>query len=292
MEEFIKDYEYYKNVDLVNLNTYKVHSKCEYLIYPKKIKELINLIKYLRTNNIKFIILGNGSNIVLASNNYNVVIKLDRLNIILFNNNTIEAECGVNLVKLLNLCIERGLSGLEFLTSIPGQVGASTKNNTGAFNESISDYITEVKVLDENYNIITLTKDKLNFSYRNSIFKENKNLIVISTTFKLNVKSKEEIKNKIIEYKTLRLNNQPYDMPNAGSVFKNPPNNKASKLIESLSLRGYNIGDAMVSKKHANFIVNKDNATGEDIINLINYIKDKVKEKYNIELELEQEIIY
>ena len=292
MEEFIKDYEYYKNVDLVNLNTYKVHSKCEYLIYPKKIKELINLIKYLRTNNIKFIILGNGSNIVLASNNYNVVIKLDRLNIILFNNNTIEAECGENLVKLLNLCIERGLSGLEFLTSIPGQVGASTKNNTGAFNESISDYITEVKVLDENYNIITLTKDKLNFSYRNSIFKENKNLIVISTTFKLNVKSKEEIKNKIIEYKTLRLNNQPYDMPNAGSVFKNPPNNKASKLIESLSLRGYNIGDAMVSKKHANFIVNKDNATGEDIINLINYIKDKVKEKYNIELELEQEIIY
>ena len=292
MEEFIKDYEYYKNVDLVNLNTYKVHSKCEYLIYPKKIKELINLIKYLRTNNIKFIILGNGSNIVLASNNYNVVIKLDRLNIILFNNNTIEAECGVNLVKLLNLCIERGLSGLEFLTSIPGQVGASIKNNTGAFNESISDYITEVKVLDENYNIITLTKDKLNFSYRNSIFKENKNLIIISTTFKLNTKSKEEIKNKIIEYKKLRLKNQPYDMPNAGSVFKNPPNNKAGKLIESLSLRGYNIGDAMVSKKHANFIVNKGNATGEDIINLINYINDKVKEKYNIELELEQEIIY
>ena len=292
MEEFIKDYEYYKNVDLVNLNTYKVHSKCEYLIYPKKIKELINLIKYLRTNNIKFIMLGNGSNIVLESNNYNVVIKLDRLNIILFNNNIIEAECGVNLVKLLNLCIERGLSGLEFLTSIPGQVGASTKNNTGAFNESISDYITEVKVLDENYNIITLTKDKLNFSYRNSIFKENKNLIVISTTFKLNTKSKEEIKNKIIEYKKLRLNNQHYDMPNAGSVFKNPPNNKAGRLIESLSLRGYNIGDAMVSKKHANFIVNKGNATGEDIINLINYIKDKVKEKYNIELELEQEIIY
>lgn len=292
MEEFIKDYEYYKNMDLVNLNTYKVHSKCEYLIYPKKIKELINLIKYLRTNNIKFIILGNGSNIVLASNNYNVVIKLDRLNIILFNNNTIEAECGVNLVKLLNLCLERGLSGLEFLTSIPGQVGASTKNNTGAFNESISDYITEVKVLDENYNIITFTKDKLNFSYRNSIFKENKNLIIISTTFKLNTKSKEEIKNKIIEYKKLRLKNQPYDMPNAGSVFKNPPNNKAGKLIESLSLRGYNIGDAMVSKKHSNFIVNKGNATGEDIINLINYIKDKLKEKYNIELELEQEIIY
>ena len=291
MEEFLNNYEYYKDIDLVNLNTYKIHSKCKYLIYPKKIKELINLIKHLRENNIEFVILGNGSNVILVKDIYEVIIKLDRLNIILIKNNQVEAECGVNLVKLLNICAERGLSGLEFLTSIPGQVGASTKNNAGVPDNSISDFIKEVKVLDENYNIVTLTKDKLNFGYRTSIFKENKKLIVISTTFILELTKPEIVKDKIKEYKKVRLNKQPYDMPNAGSVFKNPINNSAGKLIENLSLRGYNIKDAMVSKKHANFIVNKGNATGKDILKLIEYIKEKVKNKYDIDLELEQEII-
>ncbi len=291
MEEILKNYEYYKNVDLYNLNTYKLHSKCKYLIYPKKIKELIDLIKYLRLNNQEYIILGNGSNIILAKNLYNFVIKLDRLNIILIKNNYVEAECGVNLVKLLNVCAERGLGGLEFLTAIPGAVGASTRNNAGAFNESISDFIKEVKVLDENYNIITLTKDEMKFKYRNSKIKENKSLIVISTTFELMPKTSEEIKNNIIKFKKIRLAHQPYDFPSAGSVFKNPPNEKVGKLIEDLGLRGYNIGDAMISKKHVNFIVNKGNATKDEIIELIKFIQNKVKEKYNIVLELEQEII-
>lgn len=291
MEEYFNNFEYYKDIDLVKFNTYKIHSICKYLIYPKKIKELIDIVKYLRKENIDFIILGNGANIILSKSIYNVVIKLDKLNIILINNNKVEAECGVNLTKLLNICTERGLSGLEFLTSIPAQVGSSTRNNTGAFNKSISDFIIEVKILDENYNIITLTKEELKFSYRNSLIKENNNLIVISTTFKLNLTKPEIVKNNILEYKKIRLNNQPYDMPNAGCVFKNPINNNAGKLIESLSLRGYNIKDAMVSKKHANFIVNKGNATSNDILELINYIKNKVKQKYNIDLELEQEII-
>lgn len=291
MEEFLNNYEFYKDVDLVNLNTYRVHSICEYLIYPRKINELINIIKYLKENSTEFLILGNGSNIILSKQKYKIVIKLDKLNIILIKGNIVEAECGVNLVKLLNICTERGLSGLEFLTSIPGQVGASTKNNTGAFEKSIGDYVIEVKVLDENYNIVTLENKDIKFKYRSSIFKETTNLIVVSTTFKLNMTSPEIIKNKIIYYKKIRLNNQPYDLPNAGCVFKNPKDLSAGKLIESLSLRGYNIGGAMVSKKHANFIVNKRNATGEDIINLIEYIKEKVKLKYNIELELEQEIV-
>lgn len=291
MREFLNNYETYTDIDLVNLNTYKLHSKCKYLVYPKKIKELIELLKYLRNNNEDYIILGNGSNVILSRNIYNVVIKLDRLNIILIKNNVVEAECGVNLVKLLNICTERGLGGLEFLTSIPGQVGASTINNAGAFNKSIGDYVKEVKVLDENYEIITLNKEELKFSYRNSLLKENKNLILISTTFELEIKPTEKIKNEMIEYKKIRLSKQPYNLPSAGSVFKNPNNNSAGRLIENLGLRGYSIGDAMISKKHGNFIVNKGNATSIDIINLINFIKLKVKEKYNLELELEQEII-
>ena len=291
MREFLNNYETYTDIDLVNLNTYKLHSKCKYLVYPKKIKELIELLKYLRNNNEDYIILGNGSNVILSRNIYNVVIKLDRLNIILIKNNVVEAECGVNLVKLLSICTERGLGGLEFLTSIPGQVGASTINNAGAFNKSIGDYVKEVKVLDENYEIITLNKEELKFSYRNSLLKENKNLILISTTFELEIKPTEKIKNEMIEYKKIRLSKQPYNLPSAGSVFKNPNNNSAGKLIENLGLRGYSIGDAMISKKHGNFIVNKGNATSIDIINLINFIKLKVKEKYNLELELEQEII-
>lgn len=290
MEEFLNNYETYTDVDLVNLNTYKLHAKCKYLVYPKKTKELINLLKYLRDNNEDYIILGNGSNVILGKNLYNVVVKLDKLNIILIKNNIVEAECGVNLVKLLNICTERGLGGLEFLTSIPGQVGASTINNAGAFNKSIGDYVKEVKVLDENYEIITLNKEELKFSYRNSLLKENKNLILISTTFELEIKPTEKIKNEMIEYKKIRLSKQPYNLPSAGSVFKNPNNNSAGRLIENLGLRGYSIGDAMISKKHGNFIVNKGNATANDIINLINFIKEKVKGKYDLELELEQEI--
>ena len=291
MEVFLKEYEVYKNVDLINLNTYRLHSKCKYLVYPRKIKELIHLLKYLKENKEDYIILGNGSNVILTRDIYNVVIKLDKLNIILINNNIVEVECGVNLVKLLNIITERNLGGLEFLVNIPGQVGASTRNNAGAFNKSIGDYVKEVKVIGKNNQIITLNKEELNFNYRYSYLKENKDLIIISTTFELEYKSKDAIKKEMLEYKKIRLKNQPYDLPSAGSVFKNPLNNSAGKLIENLGLRGHNIGGAMISKKHANFIVNKGNATSTDIIDLINFIKEKVKERYNIELELEQEII-
>lgn len=291
MIEFLKNYEYYENIDLVHLNTYKVHSNCEYLVYPRKINELISLLKYLRENKIEYIILGSGSNVILSKNNYKVVIKLDKLNIILINGNVVEAECGVKLSKLITTLEARGLSGLECLLGIPGEVGASTRGNVSCFNVSISDYIKEVKVLDENYNIITLSKDKLNFKYRSSYIKENPNLIVISTTFVLNMTSPDIIKENIIKCRKERVNKQPLNYPNAGSVFKNPLDNYAGKLIESLSLRGYNINDAMISKRHGNFIINKGNASGNDIINLIDYIKRKVYDKYNIDLELEQEIL-
>lgn len=290
-ENFINKYEYYKNVSLKKYNTYRLESTCEYLIYPKDIEELINLLKYLKENNIKYLLLGGGSNIILARPHFEVVIKLDKLNKITINGNTVVAQAGASLITLSNTCMNNNLDGLSFAGGIPGAVGASTAMNAGAYKEEMSDIVKEVKVITPELEIITMINKELNYSYRNSFLKENKDYICIETIFELSYRDKEEIKEKMDSRKKRRIESQPLDMPSAGSVFRNPEGLSSGKLIEDIGLKGYQIGGALVSEKHANFIVNSGNATYEDILSLISYIKNKVKEEYNIDLILEQEII-
>ena len=187
--------------------------------------------------------------------------------------------------------IERGLSGLEFAAGIPGCVGASTAMNAGAYNSDMASVVKSVKVLTPNFDIKTLENDELEFAYRDSFLKRNNNYVVLSTTFKLSLGDTETMKKQIAERRTKRFISQPLNMPSAGSVFRNPDNMYAGELIEKLNLKGYRIGDAEISEKHANFIINVGNATGNDIIELIKKIKKEVKSKYNIELILEQIII-
>ena len=183
------------------------------------------------------------------------------------------------------------LNGLAFAGGIPGSVGASTSMNAGAYKEDMSLIVKEVKVINPELNIITLTNSELNYSYRNSFLKEHKDYICIETTFEMKYLEKEKIKEIMNSRKQRRIDSQPLDKPSAGSVFRNPEGLSAGKLIEDLGLKGHRIGGAEVSTKHANFIINNGTATYEDILSLIYYIKKKVKEKYNIELILEQEII-
>lgn len=291
IENFIKNYEYYKNVSLKKHNTYRIDAMCNYLVYPKDEKELVDLLKYLKENKIQYLLLGGGSNVILSKTCFDVVIKLDKLNKLEINGNTVIAGAGVSLTKLANTAMREGLNGLAFAGGIPGLVGASTAMNAGAYNEDMAGIVKEVKVITPDLDIITMTNADLNYSYRNSFLKVNKQYICIETTFILTYEDSEKIKEVMESRRQRRLDSQPLSMPSAGSVFRNPPGLSAGKLIEDIGLKGYTIGGAQISTKHANFIVNIGNATYDDIIELIEYTRKKVKEAYNIELLLEQEII-
>ncbi len=284
--------EMYEDVSLKKYNTYRLDVKCDYLVFPKDIDEVVKLISFLKENNYKYLVLGNGSNVVFKNNRYNgVVIKLSKLDKIELDGDKVVVGAGVALSKLANMAINNSLSGLEFSVSIPGEIGASVSMNAGAYNESFSDVFVSAKVLTPKLEIIELTNEDMDFSYRNSFIKKNKDYIVLEVVLKLKPGNKEEM-NAVIEKRfEKRKATQPLEYPSAGSVFRNPEGMYAGKLIEDANLKGYSIGGAMISDMHANFIVNKDNATGEDIINLINLAKDKVKENNNIDLYLEQVII-
>lgn len=284
--------EMYEDVSLKKYNTYRLDVKCDYLVFPKDIDEVVKLISFLKENNYKYLVLGNGSNVIFKNNRYNgVIIKLSKLDKIEFDGDKVVVGAGVSLSKLANMAINNSLSGLEFSVSIPGEIGASVSMNAGAYNESFSDVFVSAKVLTPKLEIIELTNKDMDFSYRNSFIKKNKDYIVLEVVLKLKPGNKEEM-NAVIEKRfEKRKATQPLEYPSAGSVFRNPEGMYAGKLIEDANLKGYSIGGAMISDMHANFIVNKDNATGEDIINLINLAKDKVKENNNIDLYLEQVII-
>ena len=284
--------EMYEDVSLKKYNTYRLDVKCDYLVFPKDIDEVVKLISFLKENNYKYLVLGNGSNVIFKNNRYNgVVIKLSKLDKIEFDGDKVVVGAGVSLSKLANMAINNSLSGLEFSVSIPGEIGASVSMNAGAYNESFSDVFVSAKVLTPKLEIIELTNEDMDFSYRNSFIKKNRDYIVLEVVLKLKPGNKEEM-NAVIEKRfEKRKATQPLEYPSAGSVFRNPEGMYAGKLIEDANLKGYSIGGAMISDMHANFIINKDNATGEDIINLINLAKDKVKENNNIDLYLEQVII-
>lgn len=290
-ENFIKNYEYYKNISLKKYNTYKIDVMCDLLIYPKDEEELLELLKELKKNNIEYLFLGGGSNVILSKKHYDVVIKLDRLNKLEINKNIVVAGAGLSLITLANTCMKKGLSGLAFAGGIPGLVGASTAMNAGAYKEEMSDVVKKTKVITPNLEIKIMTNEELNYSYRNSFLKENKDYICIETTFELEYEESDKIKEIMDKRRARRIETQPLDMPSAGSVFRNPEGLSAGKLIEDIGLKGYQIGGAVISTKHANFIVNTGNATSDDIIELMEYTKKKVEEAYGIKLILEQEII-
>lgn len=283
---------YKEEISLKNYNTYRVNTITKFLVFPKDIEELKEILQYLKENKVKYYLLGNGSNVIFSMDYFDgVIIKLDKLNKITYNDNIVTAEAGCLLIKLSLDTIEKGLTGMEFSTGIPGCVGASVAMNAGAYNSDISKIIKEVEVLTPQNEIVTLTNKQLDYEYRDSFIKKNKDYIILSATFELKKGNVEEMKQLVEERRQKRIASQPLDKPNAGSVFRNPTGYYAGSLIENANLKGYNINGAEVSQKHANFIINNGNATGKDIVLLIEKIQKEIKEKNDIELKLEQIII-
>lgn len=294
IRNFIKNnnLKYLENVSLRKYNTYRLDTVADFVVFPDNVDELILLIKYLRENNIRYLVLGNGSNIIFKNNVFKgVIIKLNNFDYVDLNNDVVRVGAGYSLVRLSMDTANMSLSGLEFASGIPGEVGASTAMNAGAYNSSLSDVVTRVKVLTPGLEVIELENKDLDFSYRHSFFKDNKDYIILEVEMKLIPARREDILELIKSRRERRMTTQPLDYPSAGSVFRNPDSMPAGKLIENCGLKGYGLNGIEVSNKHANFIINKDNGNGQDIVSLIELIKDKVKEKYKIELILEQEII-
>ena len=281
------------DIDLINYNTYKVSSIAFAMAFPSNVEELKNLIDFCIKNNVKFKIIGNGSNLVFSKKYYDVLFinlkKFDKFNI---NDTLVVAQCGVNLMKLAYRVSRAGLSGLEFATGIPATVGGAVFMNAGAYNSSISDILVSAKILLPSMEIVEYKNGDFDFSYRFSNLQKNRDIICLEATFNLKHGNVDEIMDLVDNRKMRRINSQPLEYPSAGSVFRNPSVDVfAGKLIEDLNLKGFSIGGAMVSEKHANFVINKESASGDEIKELILYVKNKVKEKYDIDLKIEQEFV-
>lgn len=271
--------------------TYKVGGKAT-IVYPINIEKLVQLIKILIENKVEYKVIGNGSNLIFKDEDYNgILINLKEFKNINIKDSVITVEAGYNLIKLAYEVSGLGLTGLEFATGIPGTVGGAIYMNAGAYKSDMGYIVSEVRVLTPDLTIKTMYNKDMNFHYRTSFLKQNQGYICLEAKIVLKKGDVIAITNVIEDRKQKRLISQPLEYPSAGSVFRNPENDFAGRLIEECGLKGKKIGGAMISLKHANFIINHGNATSKDIKDLIALAQKEVKKKFNIDLFLEQEIL-
>ncbi len=281
-----------EGVILKNYTTYKVGGVASLMVYPKDEDKLMLLLKKLNNENVRYKILGYGSNLIFSDDTFDgVIIKLDLLNKVKIKDTVITAGAGVSLVKLSYKALKEGLTGLEFASGIPGTIGGAVFMNAGAYKSDMGYIVSEVRVITPDLKIKTLYNKDLKYSYRNSFLKENPKYVCLEATIVLRHGDKKLIKELMETRRQKRLLSQPLEYPSAGSVFRNPPDDFAGRLIECCGLKGYKIGGAKVSEKHANFIVNEGGATASNVRDLIMYVHDKVKEKTNVDLKIEQEFV-
>lgn len=279
------------NENMGKHTSFKTGGNTKFLVRANTIEEIIYVLKTAKEYNIPLVVLGNGSNILFKDEGFNGIVLRIELDNIEINEEKIIVNAGVKNAVIAKKALDNNLQGFETISGIPGTIGGAVRMNAGAYGIEIKDVVESVTYIDfDTLEIKTITNEGCDFSYRHSIFCENKNVIV-SCVLKLEKGNTEDIKNKMEECATSRREKQPLEFPSAGSTFKRGEGFITAKIIDECGLKGYSIGGAQVSEKHAGFIINKDNATATDIINLINYVKIVVKEKTGKDIELEIEII-
>lgn len=272
--------------------TFKIGGVCSFLIEINSVDSAAELIKYLRTNDIKYTVLGKGSNIIASDKGYDGVILhfgKDFSNISV-NGTTVCADAGASLAAVCRKAQENGLSGMENLYGIPGSVGGGLYMNAGAYGSEMKDVVTSADYIDKAGNISTISVNNMKLSYRHSIFSES-NCIITSVIFELKSGKPEKINEAMAECMQKRITKQPLEYPSAGSTFKRPEGSYASLLIEQCGLKGFSVGGAEVSTKHSGFVINKGGATCADVLELCRRIKEIVLEKTGYSLELEPIIL-
>ncbi len=295
MKENLRDIEKYISGSKVKYNepmkkytTIKIGGNADCLVLPESMVDVKNVLAFAKENDIPVTVVGNGSKLLVKDGGIRgIVIKFGSK----FANIDIDGEyvtvfAGMTLPRLAIIAKDNELSGLEFAAGIPGNIGGAVYMNAGAYGSEMANIVVDVTYIDENLEVKTISNEECNFSYRNSIFRNN-NYVILSTRLKLQIGNKQEIENLMKQNQESRKSKQPLEYPNAGSTFKRPEGHFVGKLIDDLGLKGYSIGDAQISTKHSGFIVNKGNATSKDVTQLIEYIKEKVLTANNIKLEEE-----
>lgn len=298
MNEFIKELrqleigKFEKDISVKKLTTYKVGGNVKVLVYPKNEEKLITLIKLVKKYNLKYKIIGNGSNLIFSDEEYDgVLIKLTELDSIEVIGNKIKVGAGYSLMKLSRVALKNSLTGLEFAAGIPATVGGAVFMNAGAYKSDMGYVVQSVRVLTPNFEVVEFENKELNFHYRTSFFKTHPDYICLEAYIKLTKGDKTIMDDLMKERLKRRVESQPLEYPSAGSVFRNPKDQYSGELIEKAGLKGYSIGGAMISNKHANFIINTGDATATDVRNIIMHTKDVIKKKYDIDLLVEQEFV-
>ncbi|EKB48329.1 UDP-N-acetylmuramate dehydrogenase [Cecembia lonarensis] len=279
----------FNNFNLENFNAYNLSSVCSRAYFPDCEADIINVIQKARP-----IVIGNGNNLILTKQFYkeDFLILNGCFQKVMLEKEIIIAEAGATLFDLSETAFQNNLSGLEIFYDIPSSVGGAVVMNAGTKEVEIKDLLIKVRYLDlVDGKIKEIYKEDIGFEYRNSFFQENVNTIILKVWFKLEKGDPLKIKSKMLLNKEIRWSKQPRDYPNCGSVFKRPPGRFVGPMLDELGLKGFTIGGAKISEKHSGFIVNTGNATGKDILQIIEIVQKKVKEKFGVDLEIEQRII-
>lgn len=272
--------------------TFRVGGPADYFVIPKTVEELKAVIELCKKQDVPYYIIGNGSNLLVDDLGVRgVIIQLaNNFSDFRLEQDILIVKSGAMLAKIANFLAEQELSGFEFAAGIPGTLGGAVTMNAGAYGGEIKNVILSAVVMDNDGNIITLTKEELQLGYRTSIISKN-DYIVLEVAMQFEHGNKEEIKELIKDYNQRRRDKQPLEYPSAGSTFKRPEGHFAGKLIQDAGLKGYRVGGAMVSEKHSGFVINVGGATSNDVLTLVNDVIRTVQEKFGVSLELEVKCI-
>lgn len=287
-----EDVEYKRNATISLCSSVKIGGNADVAIFPNTQDKLIRSVKYLKENKIKYRVVGKMSNILADDSGYcGVLVFTTHLNRFSRSDCYVNVECGALFSHVIARCAKYGLGGAEALFGIPGTVGGMVFSNAGAFGSEISDFLVDALVYDsEKEKIQALTATQMQFSYRSSILNGSR-LILLSATFLFERRRQEDILNEVGKIKERRMREQPYEYPSLGSIFKRVDGISAGKLIDMAGMKGYSVGGAQISQKHAGFIINKHNSSSEDFKKIISDVKQTVSERYGVLLNEEIEYL-
>lgn len=285
--------EFKLNEPMKNHTSFKIGGNAKIFVLPDSNEKCAETIKLCNKFKSEYIVIGKGSNLLVKDEGIDgivICVSNSMSDIKLIEENTIYCQAGASLASICNFALDNSLTGLEFAYGIPGNVGGAIAMNAGAYGGEMKDVVVSCDYVDDKGNIITIPKELLDFSYRRSFFSEKK-FCIVAATLKLKKGDKEEIRNTMTQLLSRRKEKQPLEFSSAGSTFKRPAGSYASLLVDQCGLKGFSIGDAQVSEKHAGFVINRGNATCKDVLKLMDVVKNTVFEKTGYVLEPEVKLI-
>ncbi len=280
------------NEEMKNHTTFKIGGPVDIMVLPQDEEDVRTVISFCRQRGIPLFIFGVGSNLLVRDRGIRgIAMKLgENLDQVEVNGEEIQAQAGVKICALARIAAFHSLSGLEFAEGIPGSLGGALVMNAGAYNGEMQAVVLEARAISPEGSIITFNNEDMQFGYRQSIFQSN-GYIIISVGLKLATGNRNEIEERMLEFARRREEKQPLDKPSAGSTFRRPSGFYVGPMLEELGLKGYRLGGAQVSGKHAGFIVNNGNATARDVLDLIAYIQQKARERFGVDLQPEIRVV-